>query len=87
MYIVYLLQHTETLQCYIGRTKDLKRRIAEHNRGEQKATKRNSGKWVLIYAEAYRSEKDAVERENKLKQHGSNKRWLQERVKNSMLQN
>ena len=86
MYSIYVIQHSVTKQIYIGKTNDLQRRIKEHNANKQNATKRKSGEWKLIYVEAYRSKKDADERENKLKQHGSNKRWLKDRIKNSFLE-
>jgi len=63
---VYLLQNETTKEIYMGRTKDLKRRLKEHNRGRSKFTKRK-GKWKLIYVEAYSNEKDAVRREKKVK--------------------
>ena len=85
MYAVYVLQHTVTKQMYVGKTNDLRRRIAEHNRGAQTATHRKSGTWILVYAEAYRDGRDADLRERKIKQHGSNKRWLFDRIKHSKL--
>ncbi len=85
MYIVYIIQNTQTKQIYMGKTNDLKRRLIEHNSNQQKATRRKDGKWILVYAEAYRSKADADRREIKLKQHGSNKRWLKDRIKNSLL--
>ena len=56
---------------YVGKTNDLRRRIAEHNRGKQTWTRRKSGTWILVYAEAYRDARDADLRERKLKQHGT----------------
>lgn len=85
MFAVYVLQHTVTKQIYIGKTNNLRRRFVEHNANNQKATKRKSGSWVLVYAEAYSDSRDADLRERKLKQHGSNKRWLFDRIKNSKL--
>lgn len=85
MYSVYLIQNTATEERYIGKTNDLQRRVREHNSGEQDATKRKNGKWNLIYAETFRSRQDADKRERKLKQHGSSKRWLFDRVENSLL--
>jgi len=87
MRIVYLLQHSETKEIYIGKTDNFRRRLHEHNNGEQTSTRRKSGKWVLVYAETYRSNTDADRREAALKQHGSNKRWLLDRVKDSLLKN
>ena len=40
----------------------------------------------LVYYEAYMSKKDAMEREQKLKQRGNAKRWLKERITNSLNQ-
>ena len=85
MYYIYVIQHTKTKQIYIGRTNDLGRRLREHNAGQQKATLRKEGKWVFIYCEVYRSKEDAERRERKIKQHGSNIRWLKDRIKNSLL--
>ena len=86
MHCVYVLEHTRTYEIYIGKTDNLKRRVLEHNRGEQTATRRKQGTWVLIYAEVYRNKRDADARERKLKQHGSNKRWLIARIKFSKLE-
>ena len=85
MYILYLIQHDETKQIYIGKTNNLERRLKEHNENKQKATARKSGKWILIYAEAYRSKIDVDDRELKLKHHGTAKYKLKERIKNSFL--
>ena len=85
MFILYLIQHSETKQIYIGKTNNLERRLKEHNTNQQTATKRKSGKWILIYAEAYRSKVDVDERESKLKHHGTSKHKLKERIKNSLL--
>jgi len=84
MFILYILKHSETKELYIGRTNNPKRRLKEHNAGLQKSTKRSTGIWNIVYAEAYRNKKDAVQRELKLKQHGSNKRWLLDRIKYSI---
>ena len=86
MHCIYVIQHNKTNQIYIGKTNNLKRRLDEHNSGEQKSTIRKEGKWILIYSEIYRNKKDADSRENALKQHGNNKRWLKKRIVNSLLQ-
>jgi putative endonuclease len=70
---------------YIGKTNDLRRRLKEHNNNQQTSTRHTSGKWNLIYAEVYKDKKDADVRERKLKQHGSNKRWLYNRIKHSLM--
>ena len=67
---------------YIGYSSDLKKRILAHKRGEVKETK--VGNWDLVYYEAYRSQKDARRREISLKKSGQGRRWLKERIKNSL---
>ena len=84
-YYVYVIQNNITKELYIGKTNNLERRLKEHNSGEQKSTIRINGKWIIVYAEAYRSKNDVDIREKKLKYHGSSKRWLKDRIKNSLL--
>ncbi|MFH1894347.1 MAG: GIY-YIG nuclease family protein [Patescibacteria group bacterium] len=76
MYYIYLIRNSKTQRTYIGYTKDLKRRIREHQ----------NKKPELIYCEAYKDEIDAREREYKLKQRGQTVRRLKERLKNSLNQ-
>ena len=85
MWVVYLLQNNCTNELYFGITKNLRARIAQHNRGGHKYTTRQNSRWILIYAEAYRSKADALERERKLKHHGSGKHELLKRVQKSLL--
>jgi len=73
MYYVYLIKNSKIAGTYIGYTNDLKRRIKEHKCKSSE----------LIYYEAYRSKKDAIERERRLKQRGQTVRRLKERLKNS----
>ena len=84
MYYVYLLQHSRTQEVYIGKTNDPKRRLAEHNAGEQTATHRISGEWKIVYTEVYRTKSNADERELRLKQHGRAKQELLKRLKGSL---
>lgn len=86
MHWVYVIQHDQTREIYIGKTDDIKRRLHKHMHGRQTATRHKSGTWHLVYAEMYRVSKDAAMRERKLKQHGSNKRWLLDRIKHSLLE-
>ena len=74
MYYVYLVKNLKSGQTYIGSTNDLKRRLREHH-------KKKPG---LIYYEAYKDERDAREREGKLKQRGQTVRRLKERLKYSL---
>jgi putative endonuclease len=85
MWIVYVIQNSGTKELYFGFTSNLKRRLQEHNSGQNISTKRNNGTWILIYAEAYRNESDAFNREQRLKNHGSGKHELLKRLLNSKL--
>ena len=84
MYIVYLIQNNVTFEFYFGVTNNLKQRIKDHNSGGKKFTTKK-GKWILVYAEVFRSKKDAYIREKKLKSHGSGKNELIKRLDNSLL--
>ncbi len=72
MWIVYVLQHTDSRKLYFGVTKDLKQCIQEHNSGGKKYTTR-------------RSKEDALLREKRLKRHASGKHELLKRLKNSLI--
>lgn len=75
MYCVYLIRIRKPRSTtYVGYTDNLRRRLKEH---KDKLPE-------LIYYEAYKSEKDARERERKLKQRGQTVRRLRERLKNSL---
>jgi len=74
MYYVYLIKNRIAKETYIGYTNNLERRLKEHK-------DKNS---ELIYYEAYKSEKDARNREFKLKQRGQTIRRLKEKLKDSL---
>jgi len=65
MYYVYLLK-TSNGQIYKGVTGDLKRRFAQHERGEERSTSRRR-LLTLVGYEAYLLKSDAVRRERFLK--------------------
>ena len=79
MHYVYILKikNRVKLLYYIGYTKDLKRRIFEHQK---------DNKIELIYYEAYQSEKIARAKERKLKQYGGAWRSLKQRLNPALLQ-
>ena len=67
MYFVYLLKSLFNNKSYVGSTsKNVERRLYEHNVGSNLWTKRN-GPFKLIYYEAYLCKADAMEREKFLK--------------------
>ena len=85
MWIIYVIQNDFSNEIYIGITNNLEQRITTHNAKGKKFTTRKQGKWILIYAEAYRSKSDALLREKRLKIHGSGKVELFKRLENSLL--
>lgn len=87
MWIVYLIQHSVDKGFYIGITSNIKKRLSDHNSNGQYSTKRKQGKWILVYAEAYRSKKDALKREKRLKYHGSALHGLKKRIEHSIIEN
>jgi len=65
-YYVYVIESLKNDELYVGYTVDLRKRLAEHNRGLNFSTKPYMP-WQLIHYEAYKSEKDAKRREKYLK--------------------
>lgn len=66
MHYVYILQSKKNNSFYIGCTKDLKRRLSEHNNGDNISTK-PFRPYALIFYEAFIIQKDALKREKYLK--------------------
>ena len=81
MYYVYVIRNEEG-RTYTGYTGDLRRRMEEHNHGRNRSTKDHS--WKLIYYEAFRSSSDARRRERRLKRSHQARRWLRERISDSL---
>ncbi len=79
MFYVYILQSINNNNFYVGYTKDLKRRIKEHNQGLNKSTKLYLP-WKLIYYEACLDKDDAKRREHYLKT-TQGRRLLKRRLK------
>jgi putative endonuclease len=77
MFYLYILQNEQTDRYYIGSTNDLERRLKEHQRGRTRTTRiLRTNK--LVYFEEYSTEKEARNREKKLKSYKSKKyiKWL-----------
>ncbi len=83
MYYVYLLRSKKNYKFYIGYTTDIEKRLRSHNAGESTATKAGTP-FELIYYEAFRSKKDALIREKKLKHYGQSLYRLKQRLKESI---
>jgi putative endonuclease len=84
MHYVYLIQSLKLDNIYVGNTNDLEKRLSQHNNGYNEATKRYAP-YRLIYYEAYLDKDDALNREYKLKHHGSVIGHLKNRLKNSLI--
>ena len=84
MHYVYLIVENNTKQRYIGCTSDLRNRLKCHN-SKSGGRFTSGGTWELVYYEAYLNKKDATKRECKLKQDGRSRRFLYERVANSLV--
>ncbi|MBI2673815.1 MAG: GIY-YIG nuclease family protein [Candidatus Zambryskibacteria bacterium] len=66
MYYVYLLRSKKQPWIYVGYTTNLRRRIAEHQKGFSLATKPYKP-FDLLFYEAYKSLSDAKRRESYFK--------------------
>ena len=84
MHYVYVIKSKVDEKFYIGSTSDLRRRFQEHNDGKNLSTKHRKP-FDLIYYEAYRSKKDALLRERKLKQFKNSYAELKKRIEDSSI--
>ncbi len=81
MYYVYVIVSKDGKK-YIGYTRDLRRRIREHNTGQNRYT--SGRRWKLVYYEAYLSKGDAIKRERQLKKDGRSRYGLMRRIEGSI---
>lgn len=65
-YYIYVLESLKGKRLYVGFTRDLRRRLTEHNQGLSFSTKPYKP-WQLIHYEAYLHQLDAKRREKYLK--------------------
>ncbi len=63
---MYILESKIADRYYIGSTRDIEKRINEHNRRKRSWTNRFRP-WKLTYAEEFSTRSDAVKRERELK--------------------
>jgi prepilin-type N-terminal cleavage/methylation domain-containing protein len=77
VYILKSLSYSE--QLYIGFTTNLRKRLSQHNNGENISTNRYRP-WRLFYFEAFSDEKMARNRELSLKNNGNPMRELKKRT-------
>jgi putative endonuclease len=76
VYSVYILA-SSTGVLYVGVTRDLERRIAEHRSGERSRFTRDYSVHRLVYFESFQSVRSAIAREKQLKTwRRAKKLWL-----------
>jgi putative endonuclease len=83
MYYVYILISRKDKKLYIGFSDDLKARIKKHNEGKVQSTKYRRP-LVLVYYEAYKCKKDALNREKQIKHFGKAYSQLKRKIKKSI---
>ena len=83
MFYTYILKSEKDGRCYTGSTKDLRKRLKQHNDGLSTYTK-GKGPFKIIYYEACLLEDKARSREIYLKS-GMGKRYLKNRLGASYL--
>ena len=67
MYFVYIIQSQKDRSYYVGITKDIKRRLVEHNTGSSKYTSLK-GPYSLVWYCVFKNKIKALEFEKYLKQ-------------------
>ena len=66
MYFVYILKSNNFPHYYIGHTANLEKRLAEHNSGQVKSTKKYMP-WQIVYSETAGTKSEAYKREMQIK--------------------
>ena len=77
-FVYVLLSVRKPPRTYVGWTLDLDRRLEQHNYGSGARTTRG-GKWILVYAERYRTRNAAMRREVFLKRDRALRALLRQR--------
>ena len=80
MYYVYILQSKKNGKLYKGFTRNLKKRVKEHNNGLTYSSKPYQP-FKLIYYECFLSKEDALERERYYKS-GWGRKFVRKNLKN-----
>ena len=76
-YFVYVLLNPQG-KTYVGQTRDLSRRLAQHNDPDCRLTlhtKRHPGPWQLLHFEKFPTRTAAMRRERELKS-GKGRDWI-----------
>ncbi len=70
MFKVYILRSPKFDRYYVGHTKNLVKRLNEHNNGKVRSTKAYLP-WVVVYTENYDTKSEAFKREQQIKSYKS----------------
>ena len=84
MFCFYVLKSSKDKNLYFGYTEDVEQRVKEHNAGRVPSTK-DRRPLECVYYEAYKSEKDARERERQIKKRAKAHISLKRRLKHSII--
>ena len=79
MFYTYVIKSKKDNKWYTGSTKDLRKRLKEHNENKVFSTK-GKGPFEVVYYEACSNEQDARAREKYLKS-GRGKHYLKNRLR------
>ena len=66
MYYIYIIKSISYSNRYIGSSKDITKRLTEHNQGKCRYTQGRKP-WKLIYQESFANRSQAMQREKFLK--------------------
>ena len=77
MYYVYVLCSKQIDRYYVGQTDDIGKRVQSHLSGISKYTS-IANDWIEVYSEVFETRKEAIKRENEIKEKKSRKyiEWL-----------
>ncbi len=74
MYTVYVLKSKDYPKSYVGYSKDIERRLKDHNAGKVAYTSKYKP-WSLVYREEFETGLEAKKKEVYLKS-GAGRRWM-----------
>ena len=77
VYVLGSADKKSNVKTYVGWTTDLERRLSEHNAGTGAKSTRGRA-WVLLYAERYDTQHEAMSREWHLKRDRALRKQLRE---------
>ncbi len=69
-YYVYIIESEKDGTFYKGYTKNIDKRLIEHNNGQSRYTSKKMP-WKLVYLEKFETKREALIRERKIKHYNS----------------